>query len=166
MRRYRARKRAFFGPAFFCGCLLALANLAPPAVAAAAQIPALSPGLARVWLLRPAGSINGNVWAAVPMVYANGAAIGNIPAGTEFYRDFRPGTYKFTVQPYGLPTGQADTVQLMPGTQTYLQIQWVASYETGYPEAGWGFAPNTFGVLTMSPQLAQAYLPTLKYHPE
>jgi hypothetical protein len=33
----------------------------------------------------------------------------------------------------------------------------------GYPEAGWSFAPNTFAILTMSPQVAQAYLPTLTY---
>ena len=122
--------------------------------------------MARVWFLRPTASLNGNVWAASPVIYANGASIGDIPAGAEFYRDFRPGTYRFTVQPYGLPTGAADTVQLAPGTQTYLEIQWVGSWEEGYPEAGWGFAPNTFGILTMSPQLAQAYLPTLTYRPE
>ncbi len=149
-------------------CLFVLANFAPQAVTAAeeAQIQAPAPGMARVWFLRPAGSLNGNVWAAAPMIYANGAPIGDIPAGSEFYRDFRPGTYSFTVQPYGLPTGQADTVQLAPGTQTYLEIQWLASWQEGYPEAGWGFAPNTFGILTMSRQLAQAYLPTLTYHPQ
>lgn len=150
-------------------CLVVLANLAPEAVATTeeGQTPAMTPGMARVWFLRPAGSANGNVWASAPMIYANGAAIGDIPAGTEFYRDFRPGTYRFTVQPYGgLPTDQADTVELAPETQTYLEIRWLASWEEGYPEGGWGFAPNTFGVLTMSPQLAQAYLPTLAYHPQ
>jgi hypothetical protein len=149
-------------------CLVALASLAPEAQAAAAkaQIPPLVPGMARVWFLRPAGSLNGNVWAAAPVIYANGAPVGNIPAGTDFYRDFRPGTYSFAVQPYGLPTGEADTVQLAAGTQTYLEVQWLASWEEGYPEAGWGFAPNTFGILTMSPQLAQAYLPALTYHPQ
>ena len=70
------------------------------------------------------------------------------------------------MQPYGLPTGAADTVQLAPGTQTYLEIQWVGSWEEGQPEAGWGFSPNTFGILRMSPQLAQAYLPTLTYRPQ
>jgi hypothetical protein len=161
MRRYRFITSALFGMS-----LGVLAELAPQAAAAAAeaQTPATAPGMARVWFLRPTGSVNGNVRAAAPMVYANGAPIGEMPAGTDFYRDFRPGTYSFTVQAYGLPTGQADTVQLAPGTQTYLQIQWLASWEEGYPEAGWGFAPNTFGILTMSPQLAQAYLPTLTYH--
>jgi hypothetical protein len=147
--------------------LVALVNLAPEGIAAAqAQTSALAPGMARVWFLRPAGSLNGNVWASAPEIYANGASIGDIPPGTEFYRDFRPGTYRFRVQPYGLRTGQADTVHLAPGTQTYLEIQWAASWQYGYPEAGWGFAPNTFVIMTMSPQLAQAYLPTLAYRPE
>jgi hypothetical protein len=163
MRRYH-----LISSALLALTLVVLAELAPEAAAAAAeaQTPAPAAGMARVWFLRPAGSINGNVWAAAPMIYANGTAIGDIPAGTEFYRDFLPGTYSFTVQPYGLPTGQADTVQLVPGTQTYLEIQWLASWEEGHPEAGWGFAPNTFGILTMSSQLAQAYLPTLTYHPQ
>ena len=163
MRRYRLKKPALLG-----FCFVLLANLAPQTIAAAAeaQTPALAPGMARVWFLRPAGSLNGNVWAATPEIYANGAAVGEIPAGTDFYRDFPPGTYRFTVQPYGLPTGAADTVWLAPGTQTYLEIQWVSSWEEGYPEAGFSFAPNTFGILTMSPQLAQAYLPTLTYHPQ
>lgn len=163
MRRYHLTAMTLVGLS-----LVALAELAPETVATAAeaQTPAIAPGMARVWFLRPAGSLNGNVWAAAPMIYANGAPIGDIPAGSEFYRDFRPGTYSFTVQPYGLPTGQADTAQLASGTQTYLEIQWLASWEQGYPEAGWGFAPNTFGILTMSPQLAQAYLPTLTYHPQ
>ena len=122
--------RRYLGTPTLLGlCLAAFAGFAPPAIAVAAEAPAAAPapGMARVWFLRPAGSVNGNVWAAAPMISANGAPIGDIPAGAEFYRDFRPGTYSFTVQPYGLPTGQADTVQLAPGTQTYLEIQWLAA---------------------------------------
>ena len=128
-------------PALLCLCLTMLAYLAPEAAVAAeeeAQTPAIAPGMARVWFLRPAGSSNGNVWAAAPMIYANGASIGDIPEGAEFYRDFRPGTYSFAVQPYGLPTGQADTVQLAPGTQTYLEIQWLASWQEGPSGGGLG----------------------------
>jgi hypothetical protein len=125
-------------------CLLVLTSLAPQPLVAVAEAQTPAPGTARVWFLRPAGSLNGNVWAAAPMIYANGTPVGDIPAGSEFYRDFRPGTYRFIVQPYGLPTGRADTVQLASGSQTYLQIQWVASWQYGYPEGGWGLAPNTF----------------------
>jgi hypothetical protein len=149
-------------------CLQALTILAS-GPASAADIPQSQPvaaDQARVWFLRAEDSANGNVYAAAPTIYANGAPVGNIPVGTEFYRDFSPGTYRFTVQSYGLPTGQADTVSLAPGTQTYLQIQWAASWQYGYPQAGYSFAPNTFVIGTMSPQLAQAYLPTLAYHPQ
>jgi hypothetical protein len=148
--------------------LSAFANLAPQALVPAAQAQNLVPasGTARVWFLRTEDSANGNVFAAAPIIYANGTPVGNIPVGTEFYRDFSPGTYRFTVQSYGLPTGQADTVSLAPGTQTYLQIQWAASWQYGYPQAGYSFAPNTFVIGTMSPQLAQAYLPTLTSRPQ
>ena len=90
------------------------------------------------------------------------AALGTLPAGTDFYRDFAAGTYQFTVQSYGLPTSQADTVQLAPGTQTYLQVQWAPTWEAGYAP-GTGDDSHSFFVLTMSPQLAGAYLPSLTY---
>jgi hypothetical protein len=129
-----------------------------------AQAPGLQPGAARVWILRQSDPVNGNVQAAAPMVFANGSPIGRSPAQTVFYRDMAPGTYSFTVEPYGgLPTGQADTVQLAPGTQTYLQVQWLPSWQVGYPEATWSDAPNTFGVQTMAPEVARGYLPTMTY---
>src|SRR5262249_37253289 len=42
---------------------------------------------------------------------------------TVYYHDFQPGTYHFTVQPCGAPADLVDTVQLAPGSQTYLQVQ-------------------------------------------
>ena len=142
-----------------------------------AQIPAIEPGTARVWFLRPSSSPNGNVEAAAPTILTNDAPIADIPAGIDFFRDFPPGTYGFTVrwlyssarcdgrcvQPYGLTTGQADTVQLAAGTQTYLQVGWIANWEEGDFEAARTFAPNSFGVLTISPELAHANLPTMTY---
>jgi len=130
-----------------------------------AQIPVAAAGTARVWFLRGWDAPSGQtyVYAATPSVFANGAVVGNLPVGSSFFRDFSPGTYTFTVEPYGLPTPQATTVQLAAGTQSYLQAQWVASWQFGYPEADYSFAPNTFAILAMSPQLAQAYLPTLSY---
>jgi hypothetical protein len=92
MRKSRLLSPILLGLAVFADCSMAAA-----AIAQEMQTPAVQPGMARVWFLRPAGSLNGNVWAAAPMIYANGAPIGDIPAGTEFYRDFRPGTYSFTV---------------------------------------------------------------------
>jgi hypothetical protein len=116
-----------------------------------------------VWFLRgwDAPSGQGSVYAAAPVVFANGAPVGDIRTGTEFFRDFPPGTYRFTVQPFGLPTSQETILQLAGGTENYLQVQWAASWQFGYPEAGWSFAPNTFVISPMSPRVAQAYLPTL-----
>ena len=94
------------------------------------------------------------------MIYANGAAVGAIARNAAFYRDIAPGTYTFTVQNYGLPNKAADTVQLAPGTQTYLEVQSVPVWEEGYA-SGHGEDSHSFFVLNMSPQLAQAYLPAL-----
>lgn len=160
-------KYALAVPALVVACLLMLADCTPQAkvTAAQAQIPAIAPGTARVWFLRgwDAPSGQGFVYGAAPVIYANSAPVGDIPTGSSFFHDFPPGTYSFTVEPIGLPTPQAATVQLAAGTQTYLQAQWVASWEFGYPEVDFSFAPNTFAVFTASPQVAQAYLPTLSY---
>jgi hypothetical protein len=130
-----------------------------------AKIPGIPPGAARVWFLRgwDAPSGQGFVYAAAPIIFANGAPLGDIPVGSDFFCDFAPGTYTFTVQPYGLPTPQATTLQLAAGTQSYLHAQWLASWQVGYPEADFSFAPNTFAILAIPPQVAQAYLPTLTY---
>jgi hypothetical protein len=160
-------KYALAAPVLVVACLLMLADCTPQAkvTAAQAQIPAIAPGTARVWFLRgwDAPSGQGFVYGAAPVIYANSAPVGDMPTGSSFFRDFPPGTYSFTVEPIGLPTPQAATVQLAAGTQTYLQAQWVASWEFGYPEVDFSFAPNTFAVFMASPQVAQAYLSTLSY---
>ena len=154
MRKYGLAVLMLFGL-----CLFALAESTAQemAAAAAAQTPAIRPGMARVWFLRAQDSPRGNVQAAAPVIFANEAPIADLPINSKFFRDFAPGSYRFTVQAYGLPTPQATTLQLAPGTQTYLQVQWAASWQQGNPDAGWGFAPNTLIITTMSPQEAQAY---------
>ena len=84
------------------------------------------PGAARVWVLRQSD---------LPPVDRS-------RAGTVVYRDFAPRTYAFTAELYKGPTGQADTVQLAAGTQTYLQVQWIPSGQVGYPEAAWSANPT------------------------
>jgi hypothetical protein len=143
--------------------LLALSAWLPDAHAAVPEVQTPPPGMARVWFLRPSDSANGNVIGAAPVVFANGTPVGPIPWGADFFRDVPAGAYRFTVQPYGLPTGDADTVQLAAGSQTYLQVQWAPVWEEGYP-GGEGFdQSHSFFVRTMSPQLAEAYLPSLTY---
>jgi hypothetical protein len=154
MRRYRLLAPIWIGVGLLglIGCVAQQAERSWPA-----SIPPLQPGMARVWVLRmpsEAGFISG----ADPMVYANGAPLAQSTVFTVYYHDFQPGTYRFTVQPYGTPANLVDIVQLAPDTETYLQIQAVANWQMG-STAGYG----SFAVMTMSPQEAKPYLPTMKY---
>jgi hypothetical protein len=138
-------------------CMLA-ANCTPhPATdPSKGQIPAVGPGLARVWFFRQMDPAGGDVSAGTPIVYANGAPVGDVPQGTAFFHDFSPGKYRFTVQPFGTPTREHDTLQLVPGTQSYVQVQWEANWEANRTGGG-----SSFTVLNSSPEVAQQYLPTL-----
>ena len=106
--------------------LIILAGSVAPAMTAAPQasLGAPSPGTARVWFLR-AGQPDGRnfFYGAVPEIYANGTPVGSIPHTSRFYRDFAPGTYRFTVQSYGLPNDEADTVQLAPRSVSYVWVE-------------------------------------------
>ena len=95
-------------------CLLSLPVCAPPGDVpiSQAQIPAIAPGMARVWLLRDNDPEEA---FGTPIIYANGQPVGRSEPGAAAYRDLPPGTYRFTVQSYGLPTGYKDKVQLAPG---------------------------------------------------
>ena len=139
-------------------CVLMMAGCAAPSppTGSQAQAPAIAPGMARVWVLRQPDPPQGNIEAARPMVFANGAPLAESQEGTAYFHDLRPGTYKFRVQAYGTPAKESDTVQLAPGMQSYVQVQAVPNWEQGSSVGGWSFA-----VLTMSPELAQQYLPTL-----
>jgi hypothetical protein len=139
-------------------CILALASCAPQPTAATsqAQAPAPGPGTARVWFFRQADPTAGNVYAGAPIVYANGAPVGEVPQGTVFFHDFTPGKYRFTVQPYGTPSREHDTLQLLAGTQAYVQVQWEPNWEAGHTGGG-----SSFTVETSSPEMAQQYIPTL-----
>jgi hypothetical protein len=90
------------------------------------------------------------------MVFANGAPLAQSAQGTAFFHDFQPGTCRFTVQAYGTPANLVDTLQLAPGTEAYVQVQAVPNWEMGSTTGGASFA-----VLSMSPQEAQSYLPTM-----
>jgi len=111
--------------------------------------------MARVWFFRQMDPTAGDVYAGSPIIYANGAPIGDMPQGIVFFRDFAPGKYRFTVQPYGTPTPQHDTVQLAPGQQAYVQVQWEANWETGHTGG------SSFAVETSSPDVPHQYIPTL-----
>jgi hypothetical protein len=149
MRKYRNS-----APMGFCCLGLVLAGCAaqPTTTALQTPVPALQPSMARVWVLRQGNAPGGNVAAADPMLYANGAPVARSAQGTVYFHDFQPGTYRFTVQPYGTPANLVDTLQLAPGTQ----VQAVPNWEVGSTAGGASFA-----VLLMSPQEAQPYVQTM-----
>ena len=114
-----------------------------------APVAAPAPGVARVWFLR---TKDPQEQFGDPIIYANGNQVGRSVPGIAFYHDFPPGAYAFTVQSYGMPNNYKDQVQLAPGTQTYLEILWGASWLEGAPGGA------TFFVRTLPPELDQAYL--------
>jgi hypothetical protein len=138
-------------------CVSLLASCAPPGsgVQSYAQVAAPAPGTARVWFVR---TKDPQEQFGDPIIYANGQQVGRSVPGIAFYHDFPPGTYAFTVQSYGLTAGQPiqkDTVQLAPGSQTYLEVLWGGSWLVG--TAGGA----TFFVRTLVPPLGPAYVKML-----
>ena len=140
-------------------CLQALSGYmsGPTLAAAVSQTPPIHAGLARVWFLRqfePGESL------ATPIISANGVPVGESLPGTVFLRDFTPGTYTFTVPSYGVDFGQAATVQLTAGTQTYLEVQSLRSWAGA---GGDNFQRDTLYVRAISPYWAEKYFPTLTF---
>jgi hypothetical protein len=148
------RKHRFIALALLGFCLSPLLSCAPSGSGTQSYAPvaAQAPGTARVWFLR---TKDPQEQFGDPIIFANGNQVGRSVPGIAFYRDFPPGTYAFTVQSYGLTAARAlqkDTVQLAPGTQTYLEILWGGSWLEGAPGGA------TFYVRTLPPELDQAYL--------
>jgi hypothetical protein len=152
------RTHRLLAPLGFCLGLLVLAGCAAPPTGTASQAaaPALQPGMARVWVLRQPTSPGGNIAASDPMVFVNGAPLARSAQGTVFFHDLQPGTYRFTVQPYGTPANLVDTLQLAPGMEAYVQVAAVPNWSVGSTAGGASFA-----VLTMPAAEAQSYLPTM-----
>jgi hypothetical protein len=124
--------------------------------AEAARIPAVPPGMARVWVLRQFEPGLGVQWS--PMTYINGAPLSAAYAGTAFFRDLPPGTYTFTVDSCTPDFNQAQTVPLAAGMQANLEVQVLDSF------GSWGcFDPNTFYVRQIPPERAQFYFNQVRY---
>ncbi len=137
--------------------LLLCCRSGPTVAGAISQVPPIQGGLARVWFLRqfePGESL------AAPIISANAAPVGQSLPGTAFLRDFSPGTYTFTVPSFGVDTGQAATVQLASGTQTFLEVQSLRSWAGA---GGDHFQRDTLYVRAISPSWAEKYFPTLTY---
>ena len=129
----------------------------PTLAAAVSEAPPIQARSARVWFLRqfePAESL------ATPIISANGVPVGESLPGTVFLRDFTPGTYTFTVPSYGVDFGQAATVQLAAGTQTYLEVQSLRSWAGA---GGDSFQRDTLYVRVIAAYWAEKYFPNLRY---
>ena len=151
-----ARKHYLVALALLGFWLMPLVSCGPPGGGSALQsyapVAPQPPGTARVWFMH---TNDPQEQFGDPIIYANGNQIGRSIPGIAFYKDFPPGTYAFSVQSYGLTAGQPlqkDTLQLAPGTQTYLEIMYGASWLQG--AAGGA----TYYVRTLPPELDQAYL--------
>jgi len=128
----------------------------PTAAAVGPPVPPIQAGLARVWFLQlfmPEETL------ATPIISANGTPIAQSQLGGAFFHDFPPGTYTFTVPSYGVDAGQAQTVQLVEGAQTYLEVQSLRSWES----AGDSSQRDTLYVREISPVWAEKYFPMLTY---
>ena len=145
------RKRHLIGLGLLGLSLLPLPSCAPGggALQSYAPVAAQAPGTARVWFVR---TKDPDEQYGDPLIYANGQQVGRSIPGIAFYHDFPPGTYAFTVQSFGTPTNARDTVQLAPGTQTYLEVLWGGSWLVGAPGGA------TFLIRPLNPELGQAYL--------
>ena len=150
------RRDHLLAPVALGFCLLVLLACAPPGSEpmSEAQIPALAPGMARVWFLRDKDPKEQH---GLPIIYANSQPIGRSQPGTAFFRDFPPGSYAFTVESYDIQTGQKVALQLTAGAQAYLDIGWGESWQ--HAAAG----GETFYVHEFSPELGQAHLRALSY---
>ena len=151
-----ARKYCLIAPALAGFFLLGSPACAPqPGEAISqAQIPAIAPGMARVWFMR---DTDPQEQQGAPIIYVNGQPVGRSEPGTAFFRDFPPGAYGFKVQSYGIPTGYKDKLKLASGMQVYLQVQWGGSWLEGVAGG------DAFYVRTLSPELGQAYLRTMRF---
>ena len=140
-------------------CLLAVGARAsgPSLLAAQPTIPQVTPGEARVWFIRqfePAESL------ARPMIYANGTPVAVSEPGGGFYRDFAPGTYRFTVDSYVRDSDQSAALQLVVGTETDLEVQ----SNRAWASSGDHSERDTFYVRIPSPYfLTKFYLPQITY---
>jgi hypothetical protein len=100
--------------------LLALGiGMGPASAATPEQAPPLAAGAARVWFLRQL--LPGTAMHA-PMIYVDGAPIAESAEGTAFYRDFAPGTYRFSVENCLPEPGTSQTLTLRPNTQLALEV--------------------------------------------
>lgn len=120
----RHEKVAAFALAF----LLLACHAEPPGTPfaqAAARIPPVEPGQARLYFYRayePYESV------AEPWIYLNGARLAVSMPGSVSYRDVAPGEDRITVDSCGIYPNQFKTLALRPGDTVYIKIESLRSW--------------------------------------
>jgi len=99
--------------------LLAMTGCAQSPPIAAAAIPPIAAGEARIWVYRTYEPYADH---GMPAVYANGGTIGWAQLGGAFYRDLAPGHYHITVWTLGVDFNQSSDLDLAAGQQAYIRI--------------------------------------------
>ena len=140
-----------------CVLFLALTGCAsgPSMSAAQSQIPPVSAGMARVWILRqyrPMASQN------MPMISVNGVPFARSEHASVVYHDFAPGTYHFTVESYGWDYNQDTTLQLSAGMQPFLEVIAEREFVSGDQTTS-----DTFYIRPLPLYWAWKYFPTVMY---
>jgi hypothetical protein len=143
------------------GLLLAMTACAQqPASLAAATLPPIPAGEARIWVYRTYEPYADH---GLPAVYANGGTIGSAQLGGAFYRDVAPGRYHMTVQTYGVDFNQSSDVDLAAGQQAYIRIVSLPSWEEGNNSRRTYERPTYYAWLIL-PQVAAAEVAPLAFN--
>jgi hypothetical protein len=139
--------------------LLAMTACAQPAPTAAAPIPPIPAGEARIWVYRTYEPYADH---GLPAVYANGGTIGWAQLGAAFYRDLAPGHYHMTVQSNGVDFNQSSDLDLAAGQQAYIRIVSLPSWvEGGFRRS---YERPTYYAWLILPQVAAAEIAPLAFN--
>ena len=144
MRRLKFSILLLLGLAFagFTGCALGDRGLAGTGSAAAIS------GMARVWFFRPSLTPRSSapLQPFAPTDLCQWCAgRRNRARHLRFYRDFPPGTYRFTVQPLGSADDPGSNAAA-GGPERRITFRWIGypSWTQGYPRGRLEFAPKHF----------------------
>jgi hypothetical protein len=148
------RQRGWLLAGTLCLVLDALGGCVPRPIVAAAAIPPIPPGEARVWFYRdfiPSETLN------MTAVTLNGQYAGYSQLGGAFYRDVPPGIYHVAVNSYGVDFNQSTNIGLVAGQQAFIKIESLRDWATDY---GFGFTAgrDTFYARLIPTELARAQI--------
>jgi hypothetical protein len=133
---------------------LSLLSCARPQCATSGAEPPIAADMARFYFFRAPTIYDSQVWTAVSLDHRK---IGDSAPGTVFYRDVPPGHYEVEVRSDKLYPDQFKTVDVGPGSTTYVQIHNLPHWSQG----AWGYQGATFVVIIVDPALAARELPAL-----